>query len=60
MIYNGESCACPSGKIAQGSLCISQCQNDELLDSEGNCYTCGANQAISNGKCVCQTGYTLN
>jgi hypothetical protein len=60
MIYNGESCGCPSGKIAQGSLCISQCQNDELLDSEGNCYSCGANQAISNGKCVCNTGYTLN
>ena len=60
MIYNGNSCACPQGKIAQGSLCISQCQNDELLDSDGNCFTCGLNQVISNGQCICSTGYTLS
>ena len=60
MVYNGNSCGCPAGKTAQGSLCISQCQNDELLDKDGNCYTCGANEAISRGQCTCQTGYNRN
>jgi hypothetical protein len=59
-VYNGNTCACPQGKVSQGSLCISQCQSDELLDSKGNCYTCGNNQIISNGQCVCAPGYTKN
>lgn len=61
LIYNGNNgCACPQGRILQGSICVSQCQADELLDANGNCYTCGSNQFISNGKCVCTKGYTLN
>jgi hypothetical protein len=60
-VYDGASkCRCPAGKTAQGSRCISQCQADELLDDKGNCYTCGSNQVISAGKCVCASGYTLN
>jgi hypothetical protein len=59
-IYNGNTCSCPQGKVAQGSLCISQCQNDELLDKQGNCYTCGLNQVIANGQCVCASGYSFN
>lgn len=44
LIYDGVSkCTCPAGKVAKGSLCISQCQNDELLDTQGNCYTCKNN-----------------
>lgn len=31
-----------------------------MLDSQGNCYTCGNNQIISAGKCVCIAGYALN
>ena len=30
------------------------------MDSDGNCYSCGAHQVISGGKCVCASGYTLN
>ena len=60
LVYNGNACACPAGKTRQGSLCVSQCQNDELLDSEGNCYTCGNNQIISSGRCVCSPGHTRN
>lgn len=30
------------------------------MDSNGNCYTCGANQVISNGQCVCISGYSLS
>lgn len=60
MIYNGQNCACPAGKTLVGSSCISQCQSDELLDSNGNCYTCGLNQVISNGKCTCAAGYALS
>jgi proprotein convertase subtilisin/kexin type 5 len=60
-IYDGVSkCRCPAGKTAQGSRCISQCQADELLDDKGNCYTCGSNQVIFGGKCVCASGYSLN
>ena len=44
----------------KGASCISQCQADELTDANGNCYTCGNNQIISNGQCVCITGYALN
>ena len=61
LIYDGnQGCICPSGKVLQGSTCVSQCKSDELLDSQGNCYTCGHNQVISNGKCVCINGYTLS
>lgn len=60
MIKVGDACGCPQGKFAQGSICVSQCQNDELLDKDGNCYTCGLNQVISNGQCVCAVGYTLS
>lgn len=61
LVYTGNYiCSCPAGKIKSGSSCISQCQADELLDSQGNCFTCGNNQAISGGKCVCKTGYSLN
>lgn len=61
MVRIGDTCTCTQGKIAQGSLCVSQCQNDELLDKDGNCYTCSLNQVISaNGQCVCSAGYTLN
>lgn len=60
IVIDGRRCGCPQGKILQGSTCVSQCQNDELLDAEGNCYTCGSNMVISNGACVCATGYALN
>lgn len=61
MVYNGNNgCGCPAGKILQGASCVSQCQPDEILDNQGNCYTCGNNQIISNGKCICRTGYSLN
>lgn len=61
LVYNGNyGCDCPAGKVKQGSSCIGQCQADELLDSQGNCYTCGNNQVISGGKCICKTGYVLN
>lgn len=61
LVYNGnQGCTCPPGRILQGSTCITQCKSDELLDSQGNCYTCGNNQVISNGKCVCISGFTLN
>ena len=61
LIFNGnQGCSCPGGKILQGTTCISQCKSDELLDSQGNCYTCGNNQVISNGKCVCTNGYILS
>jgi cysteine-rich repeat protein len=60
MVRVGDSCGCAQGKFAQGSICVSQCQNDELLDKDGNCYTCGLNQVISNGQCVCAAGYTLS
>lgn len=61
LVYNGNNgCGCPLGKVLQGSICTSQCQADELVDSDGNCYTCGNNQVISNGQCVCKTGYSLN
>ena len=60
LIYNGKACGCPSGKIAQGNRCISQCKNDELLDSDGNCYTCSTNQVVSNGQCVCKPGFRLS
>jgi cysteine-rich repeat protein len=61
MVYNGNNgCGCPAGRILQGASCVSQCQPDEILDSQGNCYTCGNNQVISNGRCVCRTGYSPN
>ena len=61
LVYDGHGgCICTSGKVLKGSSCVSQCQSDELLDSNGNCYTCGNNQVISNGQCVCKTGYSLN
>ena len=60
VVIGGNSCGCPSGKVKKGSMCVSQCQSDELLDTSGNCFTCGSNQVISNGQCVCKTGYSLN
>ena len=60
VVIGGRSCGCPSGKVLKGSMCVSQCQSDELLDVNGNCFTCGSNQVISNGQCVCSTGYSLN
>ena len=61
LVYNGNNgCGCPSGKVLKGASCISQCKSDELVDANGNCYTCGNNQVISNGQCVCVTGYALN
>lgn len=60
LVYNGNhGCSCPAGKVLQGSVCVSLCRSDELLDSQGNCYTCGNNQLISNGQCVCSKGFTL-
>lgn len=60
MVYNSKLniCECPLGKTRSGNICISACNNDELLDSRGNCFTCGLNEVISNGVCVCQAGYT--
>lgn len=60
MVAINNECVCPQGKTSQGSLCISQCQDDEILDNNGNCYTCGNNQVISNGACVCASGYQLS
>jgi len=60
MIAVNDECACPQGKTAQGSLCVSQCQDDEILDQSGNCFTCASNQVISNGACVCAPGYQLS
>ena len=61
LVYNGNNgCGCPPGKVLKGAVCSGQCQSDELLDAQGNCYTCGNNQVISNGQCVCSTGYALN
>ena len=61
LVYNNNGgCSCTGGKVLQGVTCISQCQADETIDSNGNCYTCGINQVISNGQCVCITGYSLN
>jgi len=61
MVYNGnQGCSCPPGKVLKGRICSSQCQSDELLDEQGNCYTCGNNQVISNGRCVCTQGYSLD
>ena len=59
-MINGRTCGCPQGKVQEGSMCVSQCKEDELLDSNGNCFTCGANQIISNGQCICATGYVKN
>ena len=59
-VIGGRSCGCAQGKVLQGMTCVSQCQSDELLDASGNCYTCSTNQVISNGRCVCKTGYSLN
>jgi hypothetical protein len=36
------------------------CNNDQLVDSNGNCYSCPINSVISNGICVCKKGYVKN
>lgn len=36
---------------------MASCGVDELLDSEGNCYTCQMNEIIVNGSCACRPGY---
>jgi hypothetical protein len=55
MVFNAllNTCECPSGKTRNGNLCVSTCNSDELLDTYGNCYTCGLNEIISKGTCTC-------
>lgn len=61
LVYNGNNgCGCSGGKVLKGAVCVSQCKADELVDASGHCYTCGNNQIISNGQCVCISGYALN
>lgn len=58
LIYDGSSsCICPVGQTAIGVTCVSACQADELVDNNGACYKCPINQVISNGVCVCVTGF---
>ena len=61
LVYIGNNrCGCAQGKVLQGATCASQCKADEIADINGDCFTCGANQVISNGQCVCKTGYAIN
>lgn len=48
---------CPFGKDELGSSCVARCESNELLDKNGNCYSCGQNMVISNGSCICANGY---
>ena len=61
-VFDGSSkCICPAGKVeVSGSTCISQCKSDELIDADGNCYSCALNQIVSNGRCVCRAGFRLS
>jgi hypothetical protein len=51
-----EKCVCPFGKDELGSSCVARCESNELLDKNGNWYSCGQNMAISNS-CICAIGY---
>lgn len=44
-VYNSTlgACQCAMGKTWSGNLCVSACNNDELIDKSGNCFTCGMN-----------------
>ena len=60
MIYNQQQqkCLCPLGKQTKGNRCIQTCKVDELLDANGNCYSCPRNMVVSNGQCKCSPGYS--
>lgn len=60
LVYNGQICACPSGSTKIGSKCQLSCNSDELVDTNGLCYSCPIYEIISNGVCVCQTNYIRN
>ena len=60
-VFDGRSsCVCPAGRVEQGGICAAQCKNDELVDANGNCYSCLLNQVASNGRCMCKAGYVMS
>ena len=60
LVYNGQTCGCLPGSTKIGSKCHLSCNSDELVDSNGLCYSCPIYEIISNGVCVCQTNYIRN
>ena len=62
MTYNPtlKVCECPLGWNIKGGKCIQNCNPDELIDSNGTCYSCPRNMIPNNGTCVCSKGYVSN
>ena len=49
-------CACPSGQREVNGKCEQVCRSNEMMDSEGLCYTCPIGETAKDGQCVCLDG----
>lgn len=47
----GGVCGCPNGLTPQGNNCVSPCRSNQLLDDQGNCYSCQIFEEIRGNAC---------